>query len=359
MTPATPSRKIAIPRLLHVATDCLVDVARLLDGHGFDVTRVLVGSGGGPSLALAQDVVDGLRASGVDVVHASWLQGRLEQAAATAALIIEEDVTLAVAVGGGRVIDTVKLAAARTRTDFLSVPTTMSNDGISSPVASMTCKDGRRRSYPAAMPAGIIVDVGVVGGAPTRTLRAGIGDLVSNLTAVLDWQLADRLGHEPFDAFSAMISESAARPVLDVTDLSSPETHELVAKGLLQSGLAMAAAGTSRPCSGAEHLISHSLDALLGEAAGMHGEQVALGCLISAAAHEAPLLATLQRMFAELALPTEPSDLGLSEHQLIEAIAAAPAIRPDRHTILSEISLEPEDVQAVLARAFTPAEQPA
>lgn len=359
MTPATPSRKIAIPRLLHVATDCLVDVARLLDGHGFDATRVLVGSGGGPSLALAQDVIDGLRASGVDVVHASWLQGSLEQAAATAAYIIEEDVTLAVAVGGGRVIDTVKLAAARTRTDFLSVPTTISNDGISSPVASMRCKDGQRRSYPAAMPAGIIVDVTVVGDAPVRTLRAGIGDLVSNLTAVLDWQLADRLGHEPFDAFSAMISESAARPALDVTDLSSPETHELVAKGLLQSGLAMAAAGTSRPCSGAEHLISHSLDALLGEAAGMHGEQVALGCLISAAAHDAPLLPTLQRLFSELDLPTEPSHLGLSHEQLVEAIAAAPAIRPDRHTILSEVGLEPEDVEAVLARAFTPAQQPA
>ncbi len=359
MTPATPSREIAIPRLLHVATDCLADVGRLLDGSGFDTTHVLVGSGGGPSLALAEQVVDGLRSSGVEVVHASWLQGRLEQAAATAALIIEEDVTLAVAVGGGRVIDTVKLAAARTRTDFLSVPTTMSNDGISSPIASMTCKDGRRRSYPAAMPAGIVVDVGVVGNAPVRTLQAGIGDLVSNLTAVLDWQLADRLGHEPFDAFSAMISESAARPVLDVTDLASPETHELVAKGLLQSGLAMAAAGTSRPCSGAEHLISHSLDELLGESAAMHGEQVALGCLVSAAAHGSPLLGTLQRMFAGLELPTEPGHLGVSEGRLVEAIAGAPAVRPDRHTILSEISLDPEDIELVLARAFTPAEQPA
>jgi len=359
VTPTTPSRKIAIPRLLHVGKSCLGDVGSLLEGHAFDTTRVMVGSGGGPSLALAQAVVDGLRAAGTDVIHVSSLEGRLDQAASAAALIIEEDVTLAVAVGGGRVIDTVKLAAARTRTDFLSMPTTVSNDGISSPVASMTCKDGQRRSYAAAMPAGIVVDVQVIAEAPLRTLRAGIGDLVSNLTAVLDWQLADRLGHEPFDAFSAMIAESAARPVLDVADLASAETHELVAKGLLQSGLAMATAGTSRPCSGAEHLVSHALDARLGEAARMHGEQVALGCLISAAAHASPLLPALQRLFADLGLPTQPAHLGLDDAQVVEAIVTAPSMRPERHTILSELDRDPEHLAPILARAFDTAAQPA
>ncbi len=44
MTPLTPGRKIRIPRLLHVATDCLGDVGRLLAEHAFDTTRVLVGS---------------------------------------------------------------------------------------------------------------------------------------------------------------------------------------------------------------------------------------------------------------------------------------------------------------------------
>ncbi len=352
MNGAVRPRKVAVPRLLHVATDCLVDVAPLLAGHGFDMSRVLVGSGGGPSLALAQDVVSGLRARGVDVLHVAPLEGSLEQAAATAAVIIEDEVTLAVGVGGGRVIDTVKLAAARTRTEFISVPTTISNDGISSPVASLTCKDGRRRSHAAAMPAGIVVDVRVIGDAPARTLRAGIGDLASNLTAVLDWQLADRLGHEHFDAFSAMIAESAARPVLDVVDLGAPETHELVAKGLLLSGLAMAAAGTSRPCSGAEHLISHALDAALGEGAAMHGEQVALGCLVSAAAHDSPLLGVLHARFAELGLPTTPGDVGLTDAHLCAAIAAAPEQRPDRHTILSE--LDDGDVPALLERAFAP-----
>ena len=356
MRSAAPKRKIVIPRLLHVATDCLVDVAPLLEDHAFDTTRVCVGSGGGPSTVLAEEVVEGLRARGVDVIHLSPLQGRLDQAASTAAVIIEEGVTLSVGVGGGRVIDTMKLAAARTCTEFLSVPTTISNDGISSPVATLAAKDGRRQSHSAAMPAGIVVDVRVIGAAPVRTLRAGIGDLVSNLTAVLDWQLADRLGLERFDAFSAMIAESAARPVLELADLEARETHEVVAKGLLLSGLAMAAAGTSRPCSGAEHLISHSLDVLLGQRAAMHGEQVALGCLVAAAAHESPLLPTLQRLFVRLGLPLHPSDLGLLEEHTVEAIERAPELRPDRYTILSELRGDQAAIVDLLARAFSPAE---
>jgi hypothetical protein len=74
--------------------------------------------------------------------------GRLDQAAALAAYIIEEGVTLAVAVGGGRVH---RHGQARVRAhgiDFISVPTTISNDGISSPVASLVGRDGARASTP-------------------------------------------------------------------------------------------------------------------------------------------------------------------------------------------------------------------
>ncbi len=325
-------RTIAIPRLLHVGPDCLSALAPLLKESSFDLTRILVGSGSGPSVKFADQALDGLRHVGLDASGARGLAGRLDQAAELAASVISDGVTLLVAVGGGRVIDTVKLAAARTGTDFVSVPTAISHDGISSPVASLVPKEGARQSYAASMPGGIIVDVGVIGSAPPRTLRAGVGDLVSNLTALLDWRRADRLGHARFDAFSAMIAEHAARPVLDLEDLGRPESHELIAKGLLMSGLAMAAAGTSRPCSGAEHLISHSLDEILGERAAMHGEQVALGCLVAAAAHDSPLRSTLMSFFSQLRLPTAPGDLGVTEHELTEAIRAAPATRPDRYT---------------------------
>jgi glycerol-1-phosphate dehydrogenase [NAD(P)+] len=114
----------------------------------------------------------------------------------------------------------------------------------------------------------------------------------------------------------------------------------------------MAAAGTSRPCSGAEHLVSHSLDRILGPRAAMHGEQVALGCLVSAAAHGSPLHATLVELFAALGLPRRPADLELSDDLMAEALRGAPATRPERYTILSEVDLSGAGAGELLERAF-------
>lgn len=352
MTSAT--RTVAIPRLLHVGPGCLSELTPLLAGAEFDTRQVCIGAGEGPSLGFADRVAGGLRDAGCSVVETTGLAGKVEQAAHLAARVIADDLTLLVAVGGGRVIDTVKLAAARTGTDFISVPTAISHDGISSPVASLVPKEGVRRSYAAAMPAGIIVDVDVIASAPVRTLRAGVGDLLSNLTALLDWRRADELGKARFDAFAAMIAEHAARPVLDVDDLASVADHEVIAKGLLMSGLAMAAAGTSRPCSGAEHLISHSLDAALGAEAAMHGEQVAIGSLVAAAAYETPLRETLATVYTRLGLPTGPEQVGISPDQLERAIREAPETRPERYTILSDVLARGDGLDGLLERAFAP-----
>lgn len=342
------ARRVSIPRLLHVGTGCLRDVGPLLAEHDFDLGCVLVGSGRGASRMLSEAVVDGLRQHGVRVVVCSQLAGRLDQAAATACTIIEEGVTAAVAVGGGRVLDTIKLAAARTDVDFVSVPTAVSNDGISSPIASLVGKDGARATHAARMPCGIVVDVAAIGSAPPATIRAGVGDLVSNLTACLDWRLADREGREQFDAYAAMIAEAAARPALELDEVTTSASHEVLAQGLLLSGLAMAAAGTSRPCSGSEHLISHALDAQLGRAAALHGEQVALGALIAAAAHDSPLLGALRTLYARLGLPVQPDDVGLTSAQLVDAVQAAPTLRPDRWTILSDPRYRDRDAAQVL-----------
>jgi glycerol-1-phosphate dehydrogenase [NAD(P)+] len=343
-----PDRTITVPRLLHVGRDCLGDLPPLLERHGFDLTRVRVGTGSGPSLTVGRSLVDDLRAAGLDVVLVKGLTGRLDQAATTAAAVIDDGTTLLVGVGGGRVIDTLKLASVKSGVDFLSVPTTIAHDGISSPVASLTAGDARRHSFAAAMPAGVIVDIGLIGSAPLRTLRAGAGDLLSNLTANLDWRLAERAHRDHYDAFSAMIAEGAAKPALDLTDLTDEANHELLARGLVLSGLAMAAAGTSRPCSGAEHLISHSLDELLDDDTSLHGEQVALGTLIAAMAHRSPLLPRLRAVYRRLGLPLHPEALGITEQTLITAVRHAPATRPDRYTVLSELAGDPGALDALV-----------
>lgn len=349
-------RELVVPSLLRVGSGCLDEVGALLIDQRFELDRpVIVGSGGGPSRPFAARVVSGLREAEVRVIEICGLEGRLDQAAAAAASIIEEDVGTVVAVGGGRVLDPLKLAAARTGIDFVSVPTTLSNDGISSPVASLTDRGGMRTTHPARMPVGVVVDLDAVGSAPLPTLQAGVGDLVSNLTACLDWRLADRLGHDCFDPYSAMIAESAARPVLDLEDVESPKAHEVLAHGLILSGLAMEAAGTSRPCSGAEHLVSHALDVGLEERAALHGAQVALGTLVAAAAHGSDLHEELGLLFGRLGLPTCPEDLGVDRESAIDIVLGAPPLRPERWTVLSRYADSRADVAELLDLAFSPA----
>src|SRR4051794_41888278 len=121
------ARQVAIPRLLHVGRGCLRDVAPLLADHDFRLDCVLVGSGRGASRMLSEAVVEGLRRHGVKVVAASQLAGRLDQAAATACTIIEEGVTVAGALGGGRGLGTIKLAPGRTGGGFVCAPTPASH----------------------------------------------------------------------------------------------------------------------------------------------------------------------------------------------------------------------------------------
>lgn len=347
----THTRTINVPTVLDVNRGNLKKTAQILRRSGFELGRVLVMSGSGFTHACAEMVEAELVGSGSNVLC------RLVGAAShevVARLVGETDTfgpDLLIGVGGGRVLDVAKRVARSCTTTLACIPTSLTHDGIGSPVASLTDGLGQRSSVPAAMPAAVIIDVDVIEAAPLAMLRAGVGDLLSNLSAVEDWQLADARGLENYDAYSAMIADGGARMLLSLDDLAQRGAAETLARGLILSGLAMETAGTSRPCSGAEHLISHSLDRMLGARARLHGEQVALGTLIAGAARNSMPLGLLEA-YERHGLPVRPADIGLSTDQLIEAVIGAPLTRPDRYTILSEIDLSRDAVADLVDRAF-------
>jgi glycerol-1-phosphate dehydrogenase [NAD(P)+] len=201
------------------------------------------------------------------------------------------------------------------------------------------------------MASAVVVDVDVVGSAPLSMLRAGLGDLVSNITAALDWRLAARDFGEAFDAVAAATAEGAAAAVLDMGSLRDPQAVKALAEGLLMSGLAMAVAGTSRPCSGSEHLVSHALDHILGQDARLHGEQVALGTLVALAAHgvdDTPV----RRLFQRCGVPVHPAEIGLRSEDLAKAVSLGPSLRPDRRTILDNFADDNERTAQLVNAVF-------
>src|SRR5215471_15817932 len=175
-----------------------------------------------------------------------------------------------IGVGGGKALDVAKYTAGLAGLPYFAVPTSLSNEGFCSPQASLTL-EGKRRSLPTGLPEAVIVDLIVCQGAPLMLWHSGVGDLCSKFTAVSDWKLAfDRRG-VPVNDLAALMSDASvfqfmANPVPDEQGI------RLLATALMLNGVAMEIAGSSRPASGSEHLISHALD-MTGARQRLHGLQ--------------------------------------------------------------------------------------
>ena len=243
---------------------------------------------------------------------------------------------LIVGVGGGTKIDLAKKTAYDFDVPFVSIPTSPSHDGIASPRASIK-RANSTLSQEAAMPIAIIADTVVLAKAPFRYLKAGAADVISNLTALLDWKLANRLHGEEYSTSAAAISEYAAKELLEKCHLILEGVEEsvwLVTKQILASGTAMAIAGSSRPASGSEHLLAHALE-MSNPGQSIHGEQCAVGSVVSMFLHGGDWQG-LASAYRRMGLSIRAKDYKIPDAVIINALSTAHSIRPERYTILGE-----------------------
>ena len=241
-----------------------------------------------------------------------------------------------IALGGGKPIDTAKMAADHLGVGFVSVPTVASHDGIVSGRSSIPEGD-TRHSVAADPPLAVIADTELLANAPWRLTTAGCADIISNYTAVKDWRLARRLRNVEYSEYAGALSEMTAELLVASADSIKPGLEEsswMVAKALVSSGVAMSIAGSSRPASGAEHLISHQLDRIAPGKA-LHGHQVGVGSIMTEYLHsgEDGQWMAIRDALNALDAPTTADELGVRDEELIEAFTSAHEIR-DRYTIL-------------------------
>ncbi len=183
--------------------------------------------------------------------------------------------------GGGQILDIVKLFSSEKSVSFISIPSALSNDGIYSPISRINVQ-GKKLSYGVKAPLGIIVDLKIVRESPRNNILAGVGDLISNIGALEDWDLACRDVNENKNDLAYSLSLMSANSLIDLkeTDITSEIFLERLTYGLILSGLSMSIAGNSRPASGSEHHISHVIDEYYPEKSTLHGIQVAYGLLL-------------------------------------------------------------------------------
>ncbi len=283
---------------------------------------------------------------------------RLDEVERLRAAIRDREADAVVSVGGGQTLDAGKYAAFQADVPFVSIPTQATHDGICSPVAVLRGPgDARASSYGARPPTALLVPVHVIERSPRSALVSGIADLAANLVAVEDWMWARDFRGEAFDDYAALLSRSAAQLVVGRRHVFSPdrvftsEDVEVLVYGLVLSGLAMTLAGSSRPCSGPEHLISHAFD-LLGLGTGSHGEQVAVGCTLAVRLYSAKLESVVELLRA-VGSPRTPDDLGVSRDDATRAVKMAHLVRPERQSRLSSaIIADPEFVDELIAASW-------
>jgi len=248
-------------------------------------------------------------------------------------LASREKISAVLAIGGGSIIDSGKLLSSRIGVPCISMPTTLSHDGIASPRASLYSSLGPS-SIAAKVPRAVFVDLRVAAQSPHRFVAAGFGDTIAKKTAVLDWRLASEKGLEEFGDYSAALAGLSADHVLGATDrIATGEESGLrvLAEALVSSGIAMAIAGSSRPASGSEHLFAHALQ-LLAPNKALHGEACGVGTIMMGKLHGLDWEA-LRYSLKLVGAPVNAKELHVSGIDVIRSLTIAHKIN-NRYTIL-------------------------
>ncbi len=329
------ARMLASPLFVDIRSGAVENLSALLHERNISTTgNVLVAVGAFQGEEIWRRIAPSLPDAGVFQVRA----GSLDAAGALQQALAERSYDAVVGIGGGRTLDVAKYAATRAALPVVAVATNLAHDGICSPVASLEHQHGKG-SFGVAMPLAVVVDLDYVRSAPVVLVRAGIGDTVSNLSAIEDWMLAHRERGERVDGLAVALARTAAEAVLHRTDgVESEEFLVVLAEALVLSGMAMSVAGTSRPCSGACHEIIHAVDKLY-PGTSNHGELAGVGALFASFLREDARFDPIAACLLRHGLPRTPTDLGLTEDQFTAAVLAGPSTRPDRYTILEHLAL--------------------
>lgn len=337
-------RKVQLPREIHTGAGIIESTGKICRDLRFS-GKVLVVSGPSTLKVGGEKAIESLQNEGFDVetliVHKAS-EDYVEMIRDKAG-----DVSLILGVGGGKIIDSAKLASTRNGIQFLSVPTAASHDGIASPRASIKSEKGSV-SLEAQAPVGVIADTEIISKAPFKLLAAGCGDIVSNYTAVLDWKLSNRLLNEYFSDSASALSLMTAKMTLESAEAIKEghiESAAMVVKALISSGMAISIAETSRPASGSEHKFSHALDILAPKPA-LHGEQCGVGTIMMMYLHGKDwkyIRDTLKTIKA----PTTAYEMGIDPEYIIEALKIAHTIRMERYTILGDRGLTREAAEEI------------
>lgn len=261
------------------------------------------------------------------------------------------DCRLMIAVGSGVINDSVKFVTSRTGLPYIVVATAPSMDGYLSDGAPIF-SGGYKYSPNAHLAYGVIGDTDILATAPQDLIEAGYGDVVGKLTAIADWDLAVREKGDYRCDTSVALVKKALDKCFDSADglpLRRADSLQALFSALTLTGVAMALTNTSRPASGAEHMLSHywEMDYI---SRGLnpihHGIQVGAASAVIARVFEAlsdilpegtaelcPPHEEIEALLQKGGAPASPRDIGISRELFYSSLMEGYTVRP-RYSVL-------------------------
>lgn len=240
--------------------------------------------------SLGKSIYEGWRAAGLDI-GLFVLKGRIipnEDAVGKVICNVPFDADYLVSIGGGTVTDIVRYAATRLSLPGVSIPSAMTMDGFFTNM-SVIIINGLQNTYYLDYPTLILADTDIIAKAPSFMNAAGAGEVISKISAAMDWYAAHEIRDIYYcdaaaDMMGQCIEEGSCDTTINGIPTGAPEAIRLLTDGLYKSAVGMAWYGSS-PCgSGAEHQINHfwvMCQDNKGVRQSMHGQAVGVGAVVN------------------------------------------------------------------------------
>ena len=342
-----PSHTMELPRKIVVGEKNINDVGKFVKSLK-NTKKVSLISGDVVKKIVQEKIEKSLGISKIKYVWHLAETNYIKSIKNTEKKVYQDKSDLVIGVGGGRSVDIAKMIGFNLDKPFISIPSSASHDGIASPFVSI--RGDKPHSMVATAPLGVFVDVDIIRKAPRKLLASGCGDLIAKITAVRDWQLGRDKTGEYYGRYSADLALMSAKILMESSTRFSKKGLDVreIVEALISAGVASCIAGSSRPCSGAEHLFSHAVDKLEPNV-GLHGEKCGIGAIMIAKL-QGQNWKKIVKTLKDVGAPTTAKEIGLKSETLAKALTIAQSLRPERYTILKEVNLTEKKV-VTLARS--------
>lgn len=238
-------------------------------------------------------------------------------------LVIKEKVNLLVGIGGGKTLDTVKLAADDTNKPIIICPTSASNDAPASEIAIYYTKDGeylgsKKMKRNSDL---VLVDSNIILKAPKRLFVAGIGDALATWFEARANNNSDSPNYITSGLRRCIASMAIAKSCYDTilkyskkallaldSGCITDDVENIIEANILLSGLGFQNTG----CSTA-HGIHSGLTCIPSSHKYLHGEKVAFGIVVQMILEDTDFeeLDKVMKFMVDVGLPVTLEQVGV------------------------------------------------